>query len=139
MTIAVDFDGTIVEHRYPSIGKPKPFAVETLTQLMRDGHRLILWTSREGALLQEAVDWCEKQGIRFYAVNSNYPDQALVFQSDTKSAKVTADLYIDDRNVGGLPSWDHIYRIISGKEAARSKHRSRRKGLFGLFRKKHHG
>lgn len=137
MTIAVDFDGTIVEHRYPSIGKPKPFAVETLTQLMRDGHRLILWTSREGALLQEAVDWCEKQGIRFYAVNSNYPDQALVFQSDTKSTKVTADLYIDDRNVGGLPSWDHIYRIISGKEAARSKHR--RKGLFGLFRKKHHG
>lgn len=139
MTIAVDFDGTIVEHRYPSIGKPKPFAVETLTQLMRDGHRLILWTSREGALLQEAVDWCEKQGIRFYAVNSNYPDQALVFQSDTKSTKVTADLYIDDRNVGGLPSWDHIYRIISGKEAARSKHRSRRKGLFGLFRKKHRG
>lgn len=139
MTIAVDFDGTIVEHRYPSIGKPKPFAVETLTQLMRDGHRLILWTSREGALLQEAVDWCEKQGIRFYAVNSNYPDQALVFQSDTKSTKVTADLYIDDRNVGGLPSWDHIYRIISGKEAARSKHCSRRKGLFGLFRKKHHG
>ena len=139
MTIAVDFDGTIVEHRYPSIGKPKPFAVETLTQLMRDGHRLILWTSREGALLKEAVDWCEKQGIRFYAVNSNYPDQALVFQSDTKSTKVTADLYIDDRNVGGLPSWDHIYRIISGKEAARSKHRSRRKGLFGLVRKKQHG
>ena len=138
MIIAVDFDGTIVEHRYPSIGKAKPFAVETLTQLMRDGHRLILWTSREGSLLQEAVDWCEKQGIRFYAVNSNYPDQALVFQSDTKSTKVTADLYIDDRNVGGLPSWDHIYRIVSGHAAARSKRRSRRKGLFGLFRKKHH-
>lgn len=139
MTIAVDFDGTIVEHRYPSIGKAKPFAVETLTQLMRDGHRLILWTSREGLLLQEAVDWCEKQGIRFYAVNSNYPDQALVFQSDTKSTKVTADLYIDDRNVGGLPSWDHIYRIISGHAAARSKRHSRRKGLLGLFRKKHRG
>ena len=138
MTIAVDFDGTIVEHRYPSIGKAKPFAVETLTQLMRDGHRLILWTSREGALLKEAVEWCEKQGIRFYAVNSNYPDQGLVFQSDTKSTKVTADLYIDDRNVGGLPSWDHIYRIISGKTVSRSKHRSHRKGLFGLFRKKHH-
>ena len=46
MIIAVDFDGTIVEHRYPAIGKELPFATSTLRQLMEDGHRLILWTVR---------------------------------------------------------------------------------------------
>ena len=55
MTIAVDFDGTIVEHRYPHIGKEKPFAVQTLKQLIADGHQLILWSVREGRLLDEAV------------------------------------------------------------------------------------
>lgn len=45
MIIAVDFDGTIVEHEYPKIGKEKIFATETLRQLINDGHRLILWLS----------------------------------------------------------------------------------------------
>jgi len=139
MTIAVDFDGTIVEHRYPSIGKVKPFAVETLTQLARDGHKLILWTSREGQLLEDAVQWCAKQGIHFYAVNSNYPEGGLVFDSENKSAKITADLYIDDRNIGGIPSWDSIYRIVSGKEEARrSRHSHSRKGLVHRLKKLFH-
>lgn len=56
MTIAIDFDGTIVEHAYPEIGKPIPFAIETLKQLIKDGHQLILWTVREGDLLNDAVN-----------------------------------------------------------------------------------
>ena len=56
MLIAVDFDGTIVEHRYPSIGKERDGAIDTLRKLAREGNRLILWTVREGELLQEAVD-----------------------------------------------------------------------------------
>ncbi len=139
MIIAVDFDGTIVEHRYPSIGKAKPFAVETLIQLNRDGHKLILWTLREGALLKEALDWCESQGIRFYAVNSNYPDQSMVFDSDSKSAKISADLYIDDRNIGGIPSWDRIYQIISGKQMALENGHTNKKGLFHSLKKKLRG
>ena len=55
MIIAVDFDGTIVEHRYPEIGRELPFAIETLKTLQREGHRLILWSVREGRLLDEAV------------------------------------------------------------------------------------
>ena len=55
MTIAIDFDGTIVEHRYPKIGNEIPFATDTLKMLMKDHHRLILWTVREGELLKEAV------------------------------------------------------------------------------------
>ncbi len=61
MTIAVDFDGTIVTHEYPRIGKEIPFATDTLRQLIKDGHRLVLWTVREGELLQEAVGWCRER------------------------------------------------------------------------------
>lgn len=64
-TIAVDFDGTIVEHRYPEIGEERPFATETLRMLIKDHHRLILWSVREGKLLQDAVDWCHERGVDF--------------------------------------------------------------------------
>lgn len=57
MIIAVDFDGTIVEHRYPEIGKEKPFAISTLKKLQAERHQLILWTVREGRLLNEAVGY----------------------------------------------------------------------------------
>lgn len=77
MIIAVDFDGTIVQHKYPSIGKEIPFAVETLRQLSADGHKLILWTIRNGETLEEAISWCKQRGLQFYAVNSNYPTGSL--------------------------------------------------------------
>ena len=69
MTIAVDFDGTIVEHRYPEIGKELPFATQTLRMLIEQRHKLILWTVREGQLLEDAVEWCRKRGVEFYAIN----------------------------------------------------------------------
>ena len=74
MIIAVDFDGTIVEHKYPEIGRELPFAIETLKKLQQERHRLILWSVREGKLLQEAVDFCRERGLEFYAVNSNYAE-----------------------------------------------------------------
>ena len=73
MVIAVDFDGTIVEHRYPAIGVEIPFAVETLRLLSEEHHRLILWTVREGALLDDAVEFCKNRGLKFYAVNPTIP------------------------------------------------------------------
>lgn len=75
MIIAVDFDGTIVEHKYPEIGRELPFAIETLKKLQQERHRLILWSVREGKLLQEAVDFCRERGLEFYAVNSNYAEE----------------------------------------------------------------
>ena len=78
MIIAVDFDGTIVEHRYPKIGKEKPFAIETLKKLSAEGHRLILWTVREGKRLEEAIQFCKERGLEFYAANKNYPDRKSV-------------------------------------------------------------
>jgi 2-hydroxy-3-keto-5-methylthiopentenyl-1-phosphate phosphatase len=77
VTIAVDFDGTIVEHRYPEIGNELPFATETLKMLIAEHHKLILWTVREDDLLQEAVDWCKERGVEFYAVNRDYPEESL--------------------------------------------------------------
>lgn len=113
MTIAVDFDGTIVEDKYPQIGKERPFAVATLKQLMKDGHYLILWTVRKGERLDEAVKWCEDRGIRFFAVNKDYADDEL--DQLHHSRKIKADLFIDDRSVTGLPDWGVIYQLVSQK------------------------
>lgn len=114
MIIAVDFDGTIVEHKYPKIGKEIPFAVDTLKRLQADNHRLILWSVREGRLLREAVDWCKDRGLEFYAVNSNLPEDFYEGEDTPPSPhKLKADLFIDDRNLGGLPDWGVIYQIVS--------------------------
>ena len=112
MTIAVDFDGTIVEHEYPAIGKEIPFATETLRMLINDRHQLILWSVREGDLLQEAIDWCHERGVDFYAINRDFPEED-VEKNIHFSRKLKVDLFIDDRNIGGLPDWGTIYRMVS--------------------------
>ena len=114
MIIAVDFDGTIVEHRYPAIGPELPFAIDTLKYLCAQRHKLILWTVREGELLDEAVAYCRRRGLEFYAVNKNYPEEKPTHEG--YSRKLQADLFIDDRNLGGLPDWGKIYRMLSGEE-----------------------
>lgn len=113
MIIAVDFDGTIVEHRFPSIGRIRPFAFETLLELQAKSHKLILWTHRSGRLLEEAVEFCRENGLTFYAVNKNYPEEKW-YEHDSR--KILADLYIDDRNLGGVPSWGEIFRMICPDE-----------------------
>lgn len=123
MTIAVDFDGTIVEHKYPEIGKEKPFAIQTLRTLQQEGNRIILFTSREGELLDDAVAYCHKKGLDFFAVNSNQPADALF---PRQTSKVIADVYIDDKNLGGLPDWTDIYRMINGQRAERHAAREKR-------------
>ncbi|HKK63037.1 MAG TPA: hypothetical protein VJ951_10760 [Bacteroidales bacterium] len=110
MKIAVDFDGTIVEHKYPAIGKPLLFAFETLKRLQEQQHQLILWTYRAGKELDEAVKFCKENGIEFYAVNKNYPEEE--FNEATISRKIHADYYIDDRNVGGFPGWGVVWQMI---------------------------
>ena len=132
MKIAVDFDGTIVEHRYPAIGKEKPFAIDTLKQLALEGNELILWTSRDGQLLQDAIDYCHKRGLDFYGINSNRPVGSL-FEGRTgsTSVKVVADVYIDDKNLGGLPDWTEIYKMINSQRAERHAARKKRFRLFG--------
>lgn len=143
MIIAIDFDGTIVEHRYPQIGREIPFATETLKMLIKDRHKLILWTVREGELLQEAVEWCRQRGVEFYAVNQDYPEEKTEDMGYSRKLKV--DMFIDDRNLGGLPDWGTIYRMISEKKTYedicremdnQDDERTQRKGLFGFLKRK---
>ncbi len=112
MIIAVDFDGTIVEHAYPKIGKEIPFAINTLIRLQHEfHHQLILWSVREGELLEEAVEFCRSRGLEFYAVNKDFPEEDGQI-SQGYSRKLKADIFIDDRNIGGLPDWGLIYTMI---------------------------
>lgn len=109
MIIAVDFDGTIVEHKYPKIAKAFPFAFETLKALQKNGHQIILCKYRTGQQLDEAVKFCHSKGIEFYPVNKNYPEEEYDI---TIPRKIHADVYTDDRNIGGLLPKREIYRII---------------------------
>ena len=120
MIIAVDFDGTIVEHRYPAIGKEKLFAFETLKALQKQGHQLILWTFRSGKELDEAVEYCRKNGIEFYAVNKSYPEEEF---TPGLSRKINADLFIDDRNLGGFIGWGEIWHIINDNAGEEEKNK----------------
>ena len=124
MIIAVDFDGTIVEHKYPEIGKVRPFAFQTLKMLQEKGHLLVLWTYRSGIYLDEAVEFCRKNGLEFYAINSDYPEEMY---DGSKSRKIDCDYYIDDRNIGGLPEWGGIYQLLHPNEGQASRTASTKK------------
>lgn len=129
--IAVDFDGTIVEHEFPGIGKEKLFAFQTLKELEKLGARLILWTFRAGKELDEAVEYCRENGIEFYAVNKNYPEEIF---DETVSRKIDADIYIDDKNIGGFPGWSGVWQILTPydlqQQEAEKKISSARKNIF---------
>ncbi|PWG06168.1 BT0820 family HAD-type phosphatase [Polaribacter aquimarinus] len=127
LIIAVDFDGTIVEDAYPKIGKEMIFAFDTLKKLQSQGHRLILWTYRSGKKLDEAVDFCKENGLEFYAVNKNFPEENY---DEKYSRKIHADLFIDDRNIGGFLGWTAIYKLIFNHEPPTKK----KKGLFSFFK-----
>ena len=111
MIIAVDFDGTIVEHRYPEIGPERPGAIDALKKLS-SRHKLILWTVRQGKELAEAVEFCSKRGVIFYAVNSDTPDGSWDSECPRK---LKADMFIDDANLGGLPDWDVILQMVENR------------------------
>jgi len=118
MRIAVDFDGTIVEHMYPKIGKVMPFAFEALKELQAEGHEIILWTYRSGNELNEAVEFCKKHGLEFFAINKSDPEEVF---NHTISRKIYADIYIDDRNIGGFPGWTYIWKLLNHDESTNSK------------------
>lgn len=117
--IAIDFDGTIVEHEFPMIGQLKPDAKEIIQLLKSEGHEIIIWTCRtsqnsfkhiEGArpTTMDVHKFLLEEGIPFDTINHNIPSNG--FQP---SPKVYADFYIDDKNLGGLPDWKEIYDLIT--------------------------
>ncbi|WP_299669667.1 BT0820 family HAD-type phosphatase [uncultured Polaribacter sp.] len=127
LIIAVDFDGTIVEDAFPKIGNAQLFAFETLKKLQSEGYRLILWTYRSGAKLEQAVRYCKENGIEFYAVNKSFPEEDF---DEKYSRKINADIFIDDRNIGGFIGWTEIYRQIFNYDPEPKK----KKGFFSFFK-----
>ncbi len=132
LTIAVDFDGTLVENKYPEIGKPIMFAFESLKKLQQEGHQIILWTYRSGEKLDEAVEFCKQRGISFYAVNKSYPEEEY---EEEISRKILADIFIDDRNINGLPPWGEIYHQLTHTKPEAPKVKKKKKGLLKFIKK----
>lgn len=96
-TIAVDFDGCICENKWPEIGEPRQQVINELIRAQAEGARLILWTCREGELLDAAVMWCLNRGLRFDAVNDNLQENIATYGNNCR--KVWADEYWDDKSV----------------------------------------
>ncbi|TXE16516.1 hydrolase [Psychroserpens burtonensis] len=131
LVIAIDFDGTIVEDAFPKVGKPRIFAFETMKRLQQDGHRVILWTYRSGSKLDDAVDFCKDNGITFYAVNQSFPEEKY---DNSVSRKIYADIYIDDRNIGGVLGWGEVYQLIT-KEEPTMNTTKQKKGFFSFLKR----
>jgi len=121
MLIAIDFDGTCVEHDFPKIGNAMPHARQVLRALVDAGHKLILWTCREDNprdveknYLALAVRWFDGRGIPLAGVNQTPRDDEFRISGECPR-KAFAHIYIDDRNLGGFPGWDIVHEKILGK------------------------
>ena len=97
LVFATDFDGTICENKYPDIGAPKCDVINFCKARKAEGHRLILWTCREGELLDKAAMWCLRHGLLFDAYNANLPERIEQYGTDPR--KIGADFYVDDKNI----------------------------------------
>ena len=95
--VAVDFDGTLCENKFPNIGKPKAEVIQAIKEYQSFGWKIILWTCRNNGYLTQALEWCKSQGLEFDAVNENLPEVEEMFGGYTR--KIYADVYIDDKNV----------------------------------------
>lgn len=114
MIIAIDFDGTLHTGKWPDIGAPAPYAMEVMEQLRQEGHYLIIWTCREGKQQTEMVNWLLEHKIPFDRINDHHPDSIKLYGSGAR--KIYAHLYVDDKQVGGLPAWWDIYAYAAERE-----------------------
>lgn len=99
--IAVDFDGTLSKGRWPDVGVPNFLLIQKLIQLQQEGHKLILWTCREGEALYNAVEWCKDMNLVFDAINDNLPEVKEKYGNNSR--KISCDIYIDDKSC--IPEW----------------------------------
>jgi len=111
LVIGIDFDGTIVVSKYPSIGQPKFLAISVLRWLTKR-HTVILWTCREGRRLDEAIKWCKQRGVEFQFVNCNSFERIRQYNGDCR--KLSCDMLIDD--VAGFVFWPWVLVRVLFKE-----------------------
>lgn len=110
MIIAIDFDGTICRGKFPAIDGLQPYAKEVMQALKDAGHYIIINTCRSNDQLLEAINWMLAEGLAFDRVNDNRPEQIAYFNSNSR--KVYANVYIDDKNLGGFDGWLRVKEMI---------------------------
>jgi uncharacterized HAD superfamily protein len=115
LRLGIDFDGTIVEANYPKIGKLKPNAVEVINKLYNEDYKILINTCRAGIYEGHCYQFLKKHGIPYHYINSNLPKDIEFFGQDCR--KISADIYIDDKQLGGIPDdWNEIYFLIKRHE-----------------------
>lgn len=111
--LSIDFDLTICMSNYPETGMQRKNAGKFINKLVRDGYGIVINTCREGIALAEAIKWLHKNKIPYHYINCNFPHIIKSYGSDCR--KISADLYIDDKCLVGLPKWKSVYKIINQK------------------------
>lgn len=114
MILAIDFDGTLHCGQFPNIGVPAPYAIDRMKQLKADGHYIIINTCRCDADLLKAINWMLEKEIPFDCVNENHAGNIAKYESNSR--KIYAHLYVDDKQIGGLPTWPEIYDYVTETE-----------------------
>lgn len=110
-TISIDYDDTIVYQDFPNSGTIKPNAKEVINRLYNDGHHILIWTCRAKENLEIAKKYLIDCGVNYHLINHNLPSNIERYGSDTR--KMSADIYIDDRQLGGIPEdWLEIERLV---------------------------
>jgi len=115
MIIAIDFDGTIFEAEWPEVGSIRLNAKRIINRLFKEGHTIIINTCRSGRAEELAILALNKNDIDYHHINENCPIRQAEYQGED-CRKISADVYIDDKCVGGLPTWNQIYSIIDKLE-----------------------
>jgi hypothetical protein len=115
--IAIDFDLTICMSHYPKLGLERENAGNVIRQLVKDGYGVIINTCREGLAVADAIHWLETHQIPYHYLNCNFPHIIELYSADCR--KISADLYIDDKCLMGLPHWNEIYNILNQRSWVR--------------------
>lgn len=113
VVIAIDFDKTICDSDYPACGDAIKDAILVIRTLYAVGYGIIINTCRTQQAEAEAISWLKNHGIPFDYVNCNFPYRIQYFGQDCR--KISAEYYVDDKNIGGLPSWMEIFKFITNK------------------------
>lgn len=106
--VAIDFDKTIADNTWPELGVPFEGVRQALLELVKNDCYIIIWTCR--TTRNEIATWMVENRLPYHAINEQHPHLNKCYGNDTR--KIAADIYIDDKNLGGLPSWDVIQQII---------------------------